>query len=229
MYTVERRAEWSIDTLRELAMSAYAVRTEILDLDNVQGLVIQKPNSSRLRTNDRGALFMLGIAGSWAQSGLPSARPTFERLSGLITATPERKPLSPWRCWALVLPANQTEISFIGRGGEVDAMRVVMVVGIRDLWCYFALGSHVEYSEISRSAEQLADVDWTDGRGCYQAEEMLPTTDHDAASVRKLRRLILNTTLALGELEGVRRVGIERGARDRGLYPAGDYAIEVPR
>jgi hypothetical protein len=56
---------------------------------------------------------------------------------------------------------------------------------------------------------------------------LLETTVHDRAAIRKMRRMILNTPLALEELDGVRRIGMERGARDRGRLPAGDYVIEA--
>jgi hypothetical protein len=223
----KRVTGWSVDVLVDLAHNAAAIGCEVLDLDDSVGITVQRPRSNRYALAERGMLMMLGLAGSWMHSGLPAVLPVSSTLAKLTTADPQRRPRSPWRAWLIVLPVGQAEVSLQRSDGPIDPIRALIVVSVREQWAYFGLGGRVEYSEVGRTAEQLADLSWDDGLVCAVGADLIETTEHDRAAVRKMRRLILNTSLALDEIDGVRRIGLERGARDRGRLPAGDYVIEA--
>jgi hypothetical protein len=212
--------------LMELAYEGVAYGCEVVKLDPVSGMHIRPPRT-KFDDGEPGTLMMLALAGSWMHSGLPSVRVTQAALPALMSAVPKRRPESPWRAWVIVLPDGQTDVSLLQRDGTPDAVRAVLTVNMGDQWCYFGLAGRVEYSEVGRTTEQLAELDWTDGLPSGLDTILLETTVHDRAAIRKMRRMILNTPLALEELDGVRRIGMERGARDRGRLPAGDYVIEA--
>jgi len=215
------QAQWSLSTLAHLAQHAQRLGAYIEGLDADDGLRV---NPGRGPREDRAVALMSGLAGSWYRSGVPLVRPSLGAMRRLTLSAPDRKPLEPWRAWVIELPRGQRDIMLVARNGNADPVEVTLVLCIEGRWSFFALGARVEYMFIGRTAEQIRDG-WTDGLNCVPEEHRVSETDLDRTSVRKLQFLVLGAAAALGDIEGVQRVGAERGAQDKGRYPAGDYEL----
>jgi len=215
------QAQWSLSTLAHLALHAGANAAHIEGITLDSGLRV---NPGRLRREDDAVMLMMGLAGSWCRSGVPLVRPTLGALRRFTRSAPERKPIEPWRAWVIELFRDQWDIMLITRDGNADPIKLVLVLCIEGYWSFFALGARVEYMFIGRTAEQMRDG-WNDGLNCVPEPHRVAETDLDRTSVGKLRYLVLGAAAALGEIDGVQRVGAERAAQDVGRYPAGDYAL----
>jgi len=215
-------AGWDMTTLRELGRRAHMDGCYAADGHDA-GLEIRK-GRARGHGHDLAVWMMLGLAGSWARSGNPTTRLSPAALQRMIASPPDRRPRSPWPAWVLELPDAQRDITLATPAGVLESVCAVIALCFDDRWSWFALAGRVEYSEIGRTTEQLRD-DFDDGKHNVPKQYRVEMVDADRRATHLLRRLILNTSNALHELDGVRRVGMERGAQDRGLFPAGDYEL----
>jgi len=191
----------------------------------VEGLTVRAPVSAG--TYDAGSQLMLAIAGSWGRSGLPTVAVSEERMRAFISSQPQSdyRPRGPWGTWLIRLPPLP-RLSLVARSGRLDPVNTLVVVYLEDLWSFFAAGSSVEFTQFARTAEFLRDGKDTGDRNHFAPEAEVDLVPQDLQAASQLGWLILNSTLALGELQGVERVGPERAARDVGLYPAGDYVLK---
>jgi len=194
------------------------------DCLEVEGLIVSSPEP--FGTYDVGTALVLAIAGGWGRSGLPTVTVSRERMRAFIGSQPQSdyRPRGPWGTWLIRLP-TLPRVSFVDRSGGLDHISIVVVVYKNDLWSYFALGESVEFTQFARTAEFLRDSNDVGVRNHFSPGDELPLMPQDQQAASQLGWLILNSTLALGELQGVERVGPERAARDVGLYPAGDYVL----
>jgi hypothetical protein len=196
------------------------------ECNDTEGLIVSSPEPAG--TYDAGTTMVLAMAGGWGRSGLPTVTVSRDRMRAFIGCQPEsdHRPRGPWDTWIIRLP-TLPRISFVDRAGGLDHVRIVVVVYKNDLWSYFALGESVEFTQFARSAEFLRDSNDVGERNHFApAEDEIPLVPQDQQAASQLGWLILNSTLALGGLQGVDRVGPERAARDKGLYPAGDYVLK---
>ena len=168
---------------------------------------------------------MTAICAEWLHHGLPAVEVLGPvALARMATYVPARRPLAPWSAWVMVFGAG-ADVVFTDAAGRPDRVALALCYCDRDeRWSYMALCSRVEYVELSREPEYLYDGEY-DHREYADDVPYLPLVEGDHSNARRLNRVILATHDALGELDGVRRLGAERAASKPGRYPAGTYVI----
>lgn len=216
---------WTFEVLEQFSQAALGERWHVESCHPTKGLHIRKRGVMTER--DYQTQVMLGLVGTWALSGWPTiVIDSPGRLSQLATAAPQERPVAPWRGWVIRYPSDQRWVWITDSEGKASYIRQMICVCVDDLWSYVAMGSRNEYTELGRSAEYLRDG-VNDGLWAIPAHIRMPLTEPDERARVAMNRIVLNSALALGELEGVTRRGAERGAEVRGRYPAGDYVLGV--
>lgn len=224
-----RELEVRVSKERENTLAALAYTDArgwyFYDCTETDGLIVNAPVPVGMY--GMGSQIMLAIAGSWGRSGLPTVAVSEERMTAFISSQPQSdyRPRGPWGTWLIRLPPLP-RISLVARSGRLDHVSVLVVVYKKDLWSFFAAGSSIEFTQLARTAEFLRDGRDTGVRNHFAPEAEIGLLSQDLQPASQLGWLILNSTLALGELQGVERVGPERAAMDIGLYPAGDYVLK---
>jgi len=218
-------AAWSVELLRHVARNAERYEYWVDRCDPVKGLIITK--SSAAPRLDHETMIIMGLVGTWVRSGLPTVRIENEkRLTRLGVSKPEQRPAEPWEGWLIEYPRDQRTVMLLGSDGNADPVRMTLVINVSGLWSYFSMCHRVDFSEFGRTAEYLRDS-VPDAENCWKGMATMPVTPEDRRAWQLMNNVVLNSAIALGEIEGVRRQGPERAGRVRGRYPAGDYVLEA--
>jgi hypothetical protein len=156
---------------------------------------------------------------------LPLVEIAPQRLAALATEVPAARPRGPWLTWLTVFPRDHT-FAIVAKSGTRERVRIMYSVyhAERDLWCYVAMASTIELSQLAQTAEYLCDGTY-DGPGKLGEYVQSPLATEDQRTMRHLNLINLNVSLALNAVTGVERVGPERSAQVRGRLPAGDYIL----
>lgn len=165
------------------------------------------------------------LLGTWRACGLPLVEIAPQRLAALATEVPAARPRGPWLTWLTVFPRDHT-FAIVAKSGTRERVRIMYSVyhAERDLWCYVAMASTIELSQLAQTAEYLCDGTY-DGPGKLGEYVQSPLATEDQRTMRHLNLINLNVSLALNAVTGVERVGPERSAQVRGRLPAGDYIL----
>jgi len=217
---------WSLDELAQVGVQKYK-QGWIFETNHPTHDWVIGSNEDLRKYNQVESVFYAFCA-SWAQCGFPTVKPELQAVRAYTQQDPVEDVAGPWPCWAIALPSEQTSVQFVGQTQQPESVTVIMCAYGRGKWSYVAIGDTCQYVELGNDLAYLLsgrpefDNDW------IPKDWALDVSSQDMSSGARAARLMVNTTHALFQLEGVERKGKERPARIRGRLPAGDYYLTVP-